>query len=339
MNVLNYLTTSPGRLRITDGAVVQATRYHYSDYIPVCHGMTVIRNFSVGSESYGDVYYDVYRNVIETVPGKNATKVHAVPAGAAFARFTIPDSMLEPGEETAEIRAERTGIIERTRWLAIGDSITFGVYSEAVNGGTVKYVGNGWVRQLADALGYDLKVMASRGMGYSYAVTGKDPDHPGARICLDTLLDRVEELEGDYNLVTVAFGVNDYNTPETATLDTVEAGLRSALRRLTARFIGARIAVITPLNCCNAPGCTAETKWNCNFPRAGRTLADIARRIEEVCGAYGVECINCTENFLFNTANIDPSLDNSVRLLPDKVHPSLAAHTLIAKAMARYLIF
>ena len=337
MNVLNYLTTAPGRLRITDGAVVQATRYYYSDYIPVSPGATVTRNFSLGSDSYGDVYYDRNRNVIETVQSKNATKIHTAPPEAAWARFTIPNAMLDA--ETAEISVEGKKIIEKTRWLAIGDSITFGVYSEAVNGGTVKRTGNGWVQQLAEAMDYDLTVMASRGMVYTASVTGKDPLNPGARICLETLLDRVEDLTEDFNLVTLAFGVNDYNTPETATLDTVEAGLRSALRRLTARFIGARIAVITPLNCCNAPGCTAETKWNCNFPRAGRTLADIARRIKEVCGAYGVECINCTENFLFNTANIDPGLDNSVRLLPDKVHPSLAAHTLIAKAMARYLLF
>lgn len=227
------------------------------------------------------------------------------------------------------------------KWLAIGDSITLGVYSTVENGKVVRRVGKGWVHQLAASLKYDLTVMASRGMGYTEAVTGKDPLNASARIPLSVLLERVEALEDDYDLITVSFGVNDYNTPSFATLETIENGLKNVLRVIATKWKAARIVVLTPFNCSNTASGTEETKWNCYVKRGQpkRSLADIAHRIEECCCAYGIECINCTEAFAFNVVNISPQLPDNDRLLPDRVHPSLKGHTLIAKAMTRYLIF
>lgn len=342
-NVLDYSSCVSGRLRVSDGAVVSATNQHYSDYIPVWPGMIVRRNFHVSSDTYGDVYYNASKGIIETVKSNTGTKMHEAPAGAMWVRLTIPNSALVSGSETAVVIVEPKVkmIAEKTNWLAIGDSITFGVYSAVENGNTVKMVGDGWVRKLASALNYNIKVMASRGMGYTAAVTGKDPDDPdGPRISLDTLLTRIEALTDDYNLITIAFGVNDYNTPSSASLATVALGLNDALQRITTKWKNARVVVITPFNCCNQANGTAATKWNCNYEvgSPGRSLADIAHKIRDCCDAYGVECINATENFLFNITNIAPSLSDSDRLLPDKVHPSLYAHTLIAKAMAHYLM-
>lgn len=342
-NVLDYSSCVSGRLRVSDGAVVSATNQHYSDYIPVWPGMIVRRNFHVSSDSYGDVYYNASKGIIETVKSNTDTKMHEAPAGAMWVRLTIPNSALVSGSETAVVIVEPKVkmIAEKTNWLAIGDSITFGVYSAVENGNTVKMVGDGWVRKLASALNYNIKVMASRGMGYTAAVTGKDPDDPdGPRISLDTLLTRIEALTDDYNLITIAFGVNDYNTPSSASLATVALGLNDALQRITTKWKSARVVVITPFNCCNQANGTAATKWDCNYEvgSPGRSLADIAHKIRDCCDAYGVECINATENFLFNITNIAPSLSDSDRLLPDKVHPSLYAHTLIAKAMAHYLM-
>lgn len=226
------------------------------------------------------------------------------------------------------------------KWLAIGDSITFGVYSTVENGKVVKRIGKGWVQQLAASLAYDLTVMASRGMGYTEAVTGKDPLNASARIPLSILLERVEELTDDYDLITVSFGVNDYNTPSLATLETIENGLKNTLRVVATKWGTARIVVLTPFNCCNTASGTEETKWNCHVKRGSpkRSLADIAHKIKECCDEYGVECINCTENVAFNIANISPQLPDDVRLLPDRVHPSLRGHALIARAMKHYLI-
>lgn len=342
-NVLDYSSCESGRLRVSDGALVSATNQHVSDYIPIWPGMIMTRNFTLQSDAYGDVYYDASKHVIETYSSNNVnSKSHEAPAGSAWVRLTIPNAALVSGAETAIVRVEPKikQIIEKTKWLAIGDSITYGVYSTVQNGSTVKLEGSGWVQQLAAAMNYDLKVMASRGMGYTADVTGKDPENPsGERINLDTLLTRVESLSNDYNLVTMAFGINDYNTPSSASLESIELGVNDALSRLTAKFINSRIVVITPFNASNANGCTAETKWNCHHKLGGRSLLEVANRIQECCDAYGVECVNVTDNFVFNIANISPNLSDSQRLVPDKVHPSLRGHTLLAKGMAHYLLF
>lgn len=343
-NVLDYDSCVSGRLRVSDGALVSATNQKVSDYIPIWPGMIMTRNFNLGSDAYGDVYYNISKQVIETVASNGATpNTHEAPAGAAWVRITIPNTALVSGSETAKVYVQPKvkQIIEKTKWLAVGDSITYGVYSAVSNGGTVKYEGDGWVQQLAKALNYDLKVMASRGMGYTAAVTGKDPENPsGDRINLSTLLTRIEALTDDYNLITIAFGVNDYNTPEASTLATLATGLNSALQRITTKFKNARVVVITPFNCCNQVNGTAATKWNCNYAigSPARSLADVAHKIQECCDAYGVECINATENFVFNITNISPNLTDSERLLPDKVHPSLKGHTLLAKGLAHYLV-
>lgn len=251
-----------------------------------------------------------------------------------------PDSYPSPSAIDRVIR-ERSTYGMQTKWLAVGDSITMGVYSFENNGSVSEAVGTGWVQRLAYYLGYDLTTYASRGMGYTAAVTGRDPADASARISLDTLLTRIEALTTDFNLITLAFGVNDYNTPSSATLATVAEGLNDAIERLAEKWPNARIVVITPFNCCNNDGCTAATKWNCNYERGdpGRSLADIAHKIEECCDAAGVECINCTENFVLNVYNISKDLTDAERLLPDKVHPSLKAHALIAKTMVHHLLF
>ena len=351
-NVLNYSTCASGRLRMTDGAVVSATNQHYSDYIPVRYGMKVYRNFVLESTSYGDVYYDINKNIIEKLPSEIGTNTHTVPKGAAFVRFTIPNSMLVAGSETAVVTITTTRlaniekrliipVVKTTKWLAMGDSITFGVYSAVDDGEPKEFVGDGWVQLLAKSFGYELTVMASRGMGYTAEVDGKDPLNGNNRINLDTLLTRTEALTDEFNLITLAFGVNDYNSPSVATLDTIALGLNDALQRLTTKWKNARIVVITPFNCCNTVGCTLQTKWNCNYPRGNpeRTLADVADKIKECCDAFGVECINCTENFVLNVVNIAKTLSDDERLLPDKVHPSQEAHGLIAKTMAHHLLY
>lgn len=240
----------------------------------------------------------------------------------------------------SEIRQDRLKIINKTKWLAVGDSITFGVYSTVENGNVVEKIGNGWIQQLASALNYDLKVMASKGMGYTAAITGQDPDDANSRINLDTLLTRIEALDDDFNLITLAFGTNDYGTPSLSTSASIENGLSDAIERLVAKWKNARIIIITPFNRCSTNSGTKNSKWDCNTTRSQNNLSlhDIGVIISNVCDTYGVECINVTDNSCLNVINISKDLADDVRLLPDKVHPSLNAHTLIAKYMVHYIL-
>lgn len=227
------------------------------------------------------------------------------------------------------------------KWLAVGDSITFGVYSTVENGAVVEKVGTGWVQRLAESLNYELTTMASRGMGYTATIDGSDPENPsGSRISLDTLLSRCEALTDDFNLITIAFGTNDYSTPSKSTEETISAGLSDAITRLATKWKNARIIVITPFNKCSTNSGTLATKWDCNVVRSQNNLSlhDIAEIIQTISGNYGVECINVTDASCLNVINIGKDLSDDKRLLPDRTHPSIDGHNLIAQYMAHYLI-
>lgn len=217
-------------------------------------------------------------------------------------------------------------IVDKTKWLAFGDSITYGVYSTGINANTNNRIG--WANMLAGSLGYDITNMGSRGMGYM--VTGQDPDNSsGSRVSFSTLVDRAISGGGDYNLVTIMLGTNDFNTAN-ITLASVQASLSTELEKLVNAYPNARVIVITPLNMCNVGDAT--TKYALNQASANDwTLAELAVAIKTTCGGYGIECINVSDGFLFNTLNI-------ASMLPDKIHPSYNAHKLIAKSMSHYLI-
>ena len=210
-------------------------------------------------------------------------------------------------------------IVEKTKWLALGDSITYGVYSTGPD--TKVDSTNGWVKRLADSLGYTLNNQGVRGMGY-IAVGGNG-------ITWGSVLDTVETYTAsDYNLITVHLGINDYNT-SSITLSDLETVVKSSIQRLATKFPQTRLVFITPLNS-NRRG-SASTKYCYGQQYGGRSLKDIADTIKSCCDAYGVECIYATDGFLLNTFNIST-------LLPDETHPSDYCHTLIAKNMAHFLL-
>lgn len=209
-------------------------------------------------------------------------------------------------------------IVEQTKWLALGDSITYGIYSTALS--TEVTDKHGWVQRLADSLGYSVKNMGVRGMGFVAA--------GGNGTYWADVLDAVDALTGPYNLITVALGINDYNT-SSVTLAAIGTAIDTGIQRLMAKFPEARLVFITPFNS-NRRG-DASTNYCFNHPYNGRSLKDIADKIKEKCDYYGVECIYASQGFLLNNYNM-------ATLLPDQTHPSYYCHTLIAKNMAHYLL-
>jgi lysophospholipase L1-like esterase len=212
-------------------------------------------------------------------------------------------------------------ISEKTRWLALGDSITYGVYSTGA--GTEVKSANGWVNQLAGYLGYTLKNMGAPGVGFATARGDTHTNKTWADI-----LDEVDLLEEDYNLITVAFGINDYNK-SSITLEQIQASIDTGIQRLMTKFPTTRLVFITPFNS-NRRG-DASSNYCYNYQYGGRSLKDIADLIQSRCAYYGVECIYASNGFLLNNYNMST-------LLPDNTHPSTKCHTLIAKNMAHYLM-
>lgn len=209
-------------------------------------------------------------------------------------------------------------VVEKTKWLAIGDSITYGVFSDSSGS---KDSQDGWVNRLAKALNYDLNNQGVRGMGY--CVAGSDS------IYLTDVLTAVEAYTDDYSLVTVALGINDYNT-SSVTISDLESAITSCISRLSTKFPSARIVFITPFNSNRRGQASDNYCYGYNFD--GKTLKQVADKIQECCLAVGVECIYASQGFLFNNYNMST-------MLPDQTHPSFYAHTLIAKNMVHYLLF
>lgn len=210
----------------------------------------------------------------------------------------------------------------------MGDSITYGVYSTGP-GSSVDNT-NGWVKRLSESLGYELNNMGVRGMGFVAA--------GGNGIHWSDVLDDVDALEDSYNLITVALGINDYNT-SSVSLDSIESAVETGIQRLMTKFPAARLVFITPFNS-NRRG-DAETNYCYNFQHPSdssspyysqrRSLKEVADTIQETCQKNGVECVYATNGFLLNNYNM-------ASLLPDQTHPSYYCHTLIAKNMAHYLM-
>ena len=338
INVIDQtLVSATTRISKDTGAASSNSGTFATHFIPIREGMKLTMNKIVDSGNYGTAFYDINKVFIEGYASTSGNKVLYAPKGAAFVRMTFLNGDLETA--TAVISAKVideakafTVINQKTKWIAVGDSITFGVYSKFVDGGgTDTGTFDGWVRLLAAAMNYDITVMASKGMGYTASVTGQDPEGGDTRISISTLLDRIVALEGDYNLITVSFGINDYNNPSQSTLQTILAGLDEAIQKLATRFKFARLVVITPFNSSRYGDGT--TNYCYNYERSNNlSIKDIADAIKERCAYYGVECIYASNGFLLNNYNIET-------LLPDGVHPAKETHALIAKNMAKNLVF
>jgi lysophospholipase L1-like esterase len=335
-NVIDQTLVSENtRISRTTGAASSNTGTFATHYIPIREGMRLTMNKVIDSSGYGTAFYDINKKFIQGYSSSSANKVLTAPEGSAFVRMTFLTTDLSTAEaiisaKTIDEAKAFTVINQKTKWLAMGDSITFGVYSEFTENSTTTGDFEGWVRLLASAMNYDITVMASKGMGYSANVTGQDPEGGSTRINISTLLDRIVALSDDFNLITVAFGINDYNNPSSSSMTTIMTGLDEALSRLQTRFKFARLAVITPFN--SSRHGNESTNYSYNQAVGGLTLKDIADAIKAKCESYGVECIYASNGFLLNNYNIET-------LLPDGVHPAKETHALIAKTMAHNLVY
>ena len=346
-NLIDYTAiTRDKRIRVSDGQIVNATNQDISGYIPVVEGGIIELNFALGSDSYGASFYDSDKVYIDSscVPQSNKNTIFPVPSNAWYMRLTLPKSTVIEGSETATafIRVLGGPLVRKTKWLAVGDSITAGVYSKENLSTEHNVTIEGWPIKLARVLGYDITVLGSCGMGYTASITGRLPETPNSstpRISMDDLLTQIETMTDDFNLITIAFGANDYGTISGVTIDTIKTGCLDCLNRITTKFPYARVVCITPFNIYGhkesssiVPYGTKNDKYAFGTAHGTKTLKQVADAIKECCDVYGVECIYASDEFLLNANNM-PSL------LLDGTHPSLLGHDLIAKSMAHYLMF
>lgn len=215
------------------------------------------------------------------------------------------------------------------KWAAIGDSITYGVYSTGSNTTAVNR-DKCYAKRIANLIGAEsFQNLGVRGLGYINS--GNDGE---------TLKDDVIDATTwtDYNLITVALGVNDYygnraigTQSDAAWSGTVYGSIRGTIESLMTYNPKAKLIFITPFNMSKSGN--LSTHWGKGYSKSNiGTLADVRDAIIYWCDYYGIEYINETDYSVINDLNIET-------LLLDGLHPSSDAHTLIAKELAKKINF
>jgi lysophospholipase L1-like esterase len=269
-------------------------------------------------------------------------------------------TMLDTDDKSSLVGAvnELYGRIQpNVKWLALGDSITEGTYTEMEGGEPVSHKNReyAWDTQAAKILGYGLDNRGIGGMGYLQI--SPDANRPlNLRTLLD--LDSTSTIhiisQNDpttyidlsiYKLVTINLGVNDWKSPTTynkigtladdsSVTTSVVGNMRYAIEKIMSVNPNAKIIVFSPINCAwelSSNPSTADNNWAIGYTGYGTyTLEDVSEVLKSVCDYYGVEYIDLLHTSVVNRLNI-------MSLLLDKVHPTQIAHQQLAREISRFL--
>ncbi len=244
------------------------------------------------------------------------------------------------GPEKADTKSEIPQ--SAVNWCALGDSITVGVYSLRNPDGSVSAsVENrqkiGWAYLVAKENGWNLTNLAFSGEGYLNpgGGTSEPPGYIQARNTDFT----------PYDLVTVSLGINDWLTdvpmgtleddPKAEVITAFIPAMRATLEAVAESNPACKILVILPLNVKGFSQTfgSRETNWAMGYAKENSgTLKEFTDTMKEICGLYGVEYLDMASASCVNAISLPT-------LLPDGVHPSAEAHSLLARELAAKIAF
>lgn len=315
----------------------------------------------------GDARTRFVTEIIEPVKGESAPLIENGIVSLGPSGYTVPDganymwvSTVENGNnpawnhlyinnidyaQTAREELRSAKYDNGVKWVAFGDSITQKYYSYFNEDGTVTTKESGWsvvyLNAIANKNHWNVTNKGYGGMGWIMTSTVAD-----AYVAYN----RIKEIDfTQYNLVTLAYGVNDWkgNKPmgslddefvydEAMTPATVIESMRYCFEYIMSKNPQIKIIVLTPLNCRGygydfGDDSTCWARGYTGFSNTG-TLDKFADKMMEVCDSYGIECIDMTRNSCINKANI-------VQMLPDGVHPSAECHKMIGIELAKKINF
>lgn len=294
----------------------------------------------------GDSITEKYYSYIPTEEGNTATYAHSYNTQTHVGQFFY-----------RMINGVRKTYISKAA-IAVGDTFSSNNCEESDeqhpwgrSGTDAKLV---WDYYVAKQLGWELTNMAIGGTGFIHYSGGqRTPDMAGCN--------KVKTINfSQYDLVTIAFGINDWKGKQVlGDLDsdpddvdannipkTICGGIKSIIRTITASNPYCKIIFVTPLN---GVGYSYAYKNSPQYARSyqeedtthvRRTLDDVTDAIITICEYYGIQYIDNTRYSFVNIANMNQWDDNGSNLLfPDGIHPSLDAHKVLAKEMAKKLTF
>lgn len=218
------------------------------------------------------------------------------------------------------------------KWYALGDSITYGLYSTSASDYHQPVIGKRWVDYVATYNGYELTNLGVSGSGFVTGTTFR------------TIVDR-NNFSG-VNLVTIMLGINDWKNEaavnKVGTMDddistggTIVSELRYGLEKIIADNPYCKIILITPINAKIGSRGTEATNWaygyTGNITPCG-SLKNFNDKLKEVCEYYGIQVIDMTNSSVVNRKSI-------ITVLPDGIHPNLDCYKALGLELARRITF
>lgn len=217
-------------------------------------------------------------------------------------------------------------------WYAIGDSITYGLYSTSFTDYFQPVIGQRWVDYVAKHNGYELTNLGVSGSGFVTGTTFR------------TIVDR-NDFSG-VDLVTIMLGINDWKNTDAVnkvgTMDddittggTIVSELRYGLEKIIADNPYCKIILITPINAKIGSRGTEATNWAYGYSGSITpcgSLKAFGDKLKEVCEYYGIQVIDMTNSSVVNRKSI-------TTVLPDGIHPNLECYKVLGQELARRITF
>ena len=220
------------------------------------------------------------------------------------------------------------GVIEKTRWCALGDSITQGFYSK--NGELIGVTAFNYPYYVSIINNYDVTNYGVGGSGYVHSATVGDGLSAKGKV--DTI------NFAEYDLVTLAWGVNDWHynckigdmSSSSKGDETMVGNMMYVIEKILTDNPKCKIIVILPQNS-SAFGGNIDTNWGLGARlEISGTLQEVIDKQINVCEYYGIQYIDQTKQGIVNRFNINT-------LLPDGLHPTEEGYVSMAKYISKQL--
>ena len=239
-------------------------------------------------------------------------------------------------EEVADLKeaVQKSPSASGAVWYAIGDSITYGLYSTSATEYFQPVVGQRWVDYVAQYNGYELTNLGKSNAGFLTSPTFR------------SMVDSADFANAD--LVTIMLGVNDWKyegaVDKVGTMDddistggTIVSELRYGLEKIIADNPYCKIILITPINAKIGGRGTEATNWAYGYsgtstPTPCGSLKNFGDKLKEVCEYYGIQVVDMTNSSVVNRKSI-------TTVLPDGIHPNLECYKALGLELARRITF
>lgn len=161
---------------------------------------------------------------------------------------------------------------------------------------------------------------------FNYGISGNTLASNGG----EGFVERYKSINPDCRVIVVYGGSNDYynnvalGSPDSTRKDEFYGGLKKLCSGLKESYPDANIVFLTPL-----PG-EFGGMHNSSNNETGSSMWDYVDAMQKVCAKYDIPVIDLYHNFSINADNYDSYTS-------DGLHPNEEGHSLIAKAVEKYI--